>query len=656
MEELLNMSLTELSNVYVEVASKKKEKSSDAPASVTTYTKQDIETLGYYNIFDLAQITPGYYAKKGSDLVPSLVTRGSQASLNEKHLVLIDGIPVNNVRNNAPAILNDFPLFFAEQVEFLRGPASALYGTGAFNGVINVVPQDAFYKTSGSDFKLTIGSENFEGNSRGVSIIERRIMANAWVTGENNKLTVLNVGYYDVPSNDKKSDAGIASYDNTKQLFFRATHKINDFKIGAIYTNSLDGYGTSWSGIPSVNNFHSLWEFVPYIKYEKQINSKLNLTSYVKANFSSEHGGQTNTAGWFGTAGQYTHHNFYISTTNYEASIEANYNPTETLNIIFGSDFNQTGVDKTSWVQETVWSTDYRDPYHKKYFGLSFYAQATRTFDVLSGLNFIAGLRNDNGFMNDESRGKPTYAVLNPRFGLVQKMTDKFSAKVMYGEAFSAPMQNHYLHNEEKLAQMVAAGVAASRDLTLEPEKIRTLEFSLSYTDKKISSNLTAFANQTAHELTRAYWVPGPNTDWWENAPGVSRSYGLEAEVTILPITNLVTTLNYSYAHSKNQSDLWINAVPNHMSNFIVKYKLSTYEFGFVIKEIFSLQNNETIAANQNKYRGYALADLKVGRYFGDKNKVDLQIINIGNVNYYYDGGASPERGRRFLISYTSNI
>jgi hypothetical protein len=47
-----------------------------------------------------------------------------------------------NPRHNLGDDEEVLPLLFAKQVEFLRGPASALYGVGAFSGVINVVAAD----------------------------------------------------------------------------------------------------------------------------------------------------------------------------------------------------------------------------------------------------------------------------------------------------------------------------------------------------------------------------------------------------------------------------------------------------------------------------------------------------------------------------------
>src|SRR5262249_57841124 len=68
--------------------------------------------------------------------IPSGVTRGG----SETVLVIVDGQRLNeDVTGGATNLNLDLPLPHVKQVEVLRGPAAAIYGDGAFAGVINVV-------------------------------------------------------------------------------------------------------------------------------------------------------------------------------------------------------------------------------------------------------------------------------------------------------------------------------------------------------------------------------------------------------------------------------------------------------------------------------------------------------------------------------------
>ena len=141
--QLTGMSLEDLMQVKVSVASKQELTRSDSPGFVTVYTEAEIKALGYYTLAELANITPGYTSMYKFIGKQSYTVRGQRVTGdnfdNNKVLVLVDGIPMNHLRNGRAPINEELMLDGVEKVEFLKGPASALYGTGAFFGVINVV-------------------------------------------------------------------------------------------------------------------------------------------------------------------------------------------------------------------------------------------------------------------------------------------------------------------------------------------------------------------------------------------------------------------------------------------------------------------------------------------------------------------------------------
>ncbi len=130
---LFELSLLELMKINVSVASKTTLPVHDAPGIVTAYNRFALDLFGYNTLADLADITPGYssYTIYGERVFE---TRGQKASSydNHKHLLIVDGIPVSHARANKAITEEELPLYFADKVEFLRGPGSALYGTSAF--------------------------------------------------------------------------------------------------------------------------------------------------------------------------------------------------------------------------------------------------------------------------------------------------------------------------------------------------------------------------------------------------------------------------------------------------------------------------------------------------------------------------------------------
>src|SRR5688572_22983829 len=59
-DDLAGFRLDELLDMSVYVASKRDEKVSEAPASITAHAAEDVQTLGNYTIHDLANVTAGY--------------------------------------------------------------------------------------------------------------------------------------------------------------------------------------------------------------------------------------------------------------------------------------------------------------------------------------------------------------------------------------------------------------------------------------------------------------------------------------------------------------------------------------------------------------------------------------------------------------------
>ena len=128
--------LAEMLNLNATVASKNAASVSRSPGMVTVYQADDIRRLGYYTLADLADVTAGYSSQVvyGEKVFES---RGQKAGsfINNKHLVLVDGIPVNHARGNKAMIDENFPLFFADRVEFLQaGPPRPSTGRGPSSG------------------------------------------------------------------------------------------------------------------------------------------------------------------------------------------------------------------------------------------------------------------------------------------------------------------------------------------------------------------------------------------------------------------------------------------------------------------------------------------------------------------------------------------
>lgn len=117
----------------------------EAAASVTVVTADDINLFNYHSLADVLRGQRSFYIH--SDGLNDFVgVRGflRPGEWNARILVLVDGRPTNEVIYGQTHVDEDFvvPMDMIKQVEIIRGPGSALYGSNAVFAVINVVTKD----------------------------------------------------------------------------------------------------------------------------------------------------------------------------------------------------------------------------------------------------------------------------------------------------------------------------------------------------------------------------------------------------------------------------------------------------------------------------------------------------------------------------------
>jgi vitamin B12 transporter len=111
-----------------------------AGSNATVLDADTIQARDPGSVADLLRDLPGVFVQQsgGRGSVVSLFTRGAKPNFT---LVLLDGVKANDPTNTrggsydfSTLDLNDI-----ERIEFVRGPASAIYGSDAVGGVINII-------------------------------------------------------------------------------------------------------------------------------------------------------------------------------------------------------------------------------------------------------------------------------------------------------------------------------------------------------------------------------------------------------------------------------------------------------------------------------------------------------------------------------------
>ncbi|WP_112480120.1 TonB-dependent receptor domain-containing protein [Vibrio variabilis] len=126
-----------------------------APMSVVT--RQEIEVSQAKSLSDVLRRLPGVEVVQngGRGQSTSIFLRGTNSN---QTLVLVDGVRYSS--DTTGLSINHFPIGLVEQVEVIRGPSAAIYGSDAIGGVINIITRT----NNGQERKqINVGASSHDG-------------------------------------------------------------------------------------------------------------------------------------------------------------------------------------------------------------------------------------------------------------------------------------------------------------------------------------------------------------------------------------------------------------------------------------------------------------------------------------------------------------
>lgn len=134
-----------------------------APATVVT--REEFERWQSKSLTDVMRRLPGVDIAQNGGLgqQSSLFIRGT----NSSHvLILIDGVRLNQAGISGSSDLSQIPLSLVQRIEYIRGARSAVYGSDAIGGVVNIITGR---DKPGTRLAAGVGSkgyQNYEGSTQ----------------------------------------------------------------------------------------------------------------------------------------------------------------------------------------------------------------------------------------------------------------------------------------------------------------------------------------------------------------------------------------------------------------------------------------------------------------------------------------------------------
>ncbi|WP_026803348.1 TonB-dependent receptor domain-containing protein [Aliarcobacter lanthieri] len=151
-------------------ASGYEQKITDAPASISVITQEDLQKKPYVNLLDAVKDIEGVDIGETNDKTNN-GTVSIRGMGSDYTLILIDGKKQNNSGDIYP---NSFegaqlasipPLSMIERIEVIRGPMSTLYGSDAMGGVINIITKKISKEWTGAiGYSKTLQTDSAYGN------------------------------------------------------------------------------------------------------------------------------------------------------------------------------------------------------------------------------------------------------------------------------------------------------------------------------------------------------------------------------------------------------------------------------------------------------------------------------------------------------------
>jgi outer membrane receptor protein involved in Fe transport len=144
-------------------ASRNEEKLINAPATMTVIGPQTIQSAPTQNFAELLRTVPGANVTQVSARDINFTSRGATGTLSTGTLALLDGRSLYQdffgfvMWDFIPVNLNEI-----KQIEVIRGPASAVWGANALNGVVNVITKSP-REMQGTSAVVGVGGFDREG-------------------------------------------------------------------------------------------------------------------------------------------------------------------------------------------------------------------------------------------------------------------------------------------------------------------------------------------------------------------------------------------------------------------------------------------------------------------------------------------------------------
>jgi outer membrane receptor for ferrienterochelin and colicins len=538
-QDLGALSLEQLMNIQVEGAALHPQSLKDAPASVTVITAEDIRKYGYRTLGEALASVRGFYVTNDRTYETVGVRGFSLPGDYDSHILLM--VNGHNMADNIFKYMlyfeNDFPIEMdlVKQIEIIRGPASALYGSNAIFATVNIIT-----KSPDEVAPLTVTADTGSfGEKKGQivaagSLGRAKILFSGSVFNNSGESPIF-FPQYDSP---RTNNGEAVNMTGEKGYHFFTTLDWRNWSVMAAFSGDSKIQPISWG--PTIFNNRGTRNndernFVD-AAYERQIaGGTLKWRSYYDSfhyeghdEFALSDGGvednrQSEIGNWVGTQLTYRARPFFAGdiTVGVESNIDLR---------VFLTNYDVTPVPVT------YLSTNHPD----------------RALDLIfqDEKKLSERWKVDLGVRVDKSHYQQDF--VSPRAGLIYQRSE-WTYKFLYGRSFRNPSPFQLFYGD---------GVADAANPALRPEWADTLEIDAERKlGKRMNFQASAYGYRMRNTLVGVYLPDGLLQ--YQNGPGITAE-GVEVEINGRPTDWLEATA--SYAVQRSHDDSTLENSPEHLA------------------------------------------------------------------------------------------
>lgn len=596
----------------------------DTPAAMDVITDKDIMNSGAKNAFDAVNMVPGItsfsYGASGLEY-GAMDSRVNIRGLERGSLILVNGVPMNL---NGKGGLSSIPTGSIARIEVLKGAASALYGSDAMSGVVNVITKTPTKEGGSATIGVgNMGSQTYKinyGTPRFLIGVERGFF------GKQDPSTPVRTdsvshprGYEYYTARDKGNSLGVFM---SGKLSDKVTLNFSRFEGKSAYAQlSTESNATN-------RNRHS----TTYAYNDSKNNASL---IYKDGNTTGTL--FYNDRDLKGTNRKHSLPSYTSNDSNYIAR-QYGFDVQHEWDFRGGKDYLIGGVLGKRETYRTTSGPVYASP-HRHSLALygSYSYQINPTWTTIVGLRYT-----------DIKDPVKNQHVLTPQFQVNHRINKESSVYMNVGKAFTMPNLSDTFKTVNRQYQSVSGR-------NLKPEEGWNYELGYKHITDKDSWKVAAFYMDFKNFFS---WKPDSNGRYTIRVNGGRyRNVGIEAEYGRKLTDRLKMSVGASYSNPKQMEidqNYWKQANPKLQFTGGIHYNSSTWTAGSSINFVTKRMKNRDGGINPNLVAWNAY----VGYQFNENSSIRLDARNLLNRHNVISNGDWEywDEPFNYQLSYTQKF